>query len=1248
MVSSILSINGNVFALMVVATPPRALNPANPPLIHGIEHEKSIWRSLEKHYTSCVSSKVLEFKTKLQNLKKGSMSLDEYLLKVKQHVDLLASVGETLTARDHIAAIFKGLPSEYDTFIISSNTRIEEYLTEIEAPLQPRESRIEKSDKDIEQSVNLATVDSTPVSSEAFLQHEANLAHYHRHFRHPALQRGQFYPSYRSFPPSNFSHHSSNRAPYTVQNQNRPQCQLCHKLGHTVIDCFYRFDKSFTGVAAPAETSSMQAHLTLTTPAEDCNWYPDSGATNHCTPDLHNLTTTTEYNGQEQIFVGNGTGLSIQNYGNTCVASNTYNKPLILKNLLHVPEITKNLLSVSKFARDNNVLFEFHADACYVKDQVTKAILLTGTLHNGLYIFDPTHFKILPSSTLSVNLAILPKMWSNLFCILVTSHVIQPIPVFTWIYLLKNKSEALKTFLHFKTEAELQLGKKIKVFQSDWGGEYRNFSEPLKQAGIVHRHPCPTTHEQNGLVERKHRQIVEHGLSLLAQASMPLKFWDEAFRCAVYLHNRLPTPVLNQLSPIEILFNNKPDYGNLKIFGCLCFPNIRPYNKHKLDFRSSPCTFLGCSLNHKGYKCLDSHGRLYISRDVIFDESNFSYASISTDASESVSESHIPSAIPLNHLPYTVESLFSLPSASVTNRVTDAAVVASSGMYLQVPLKTIVPSQNLSLQHPTPSPPINNHSMKTRAKSGIYKPKALLVSQEPSNVKAALKEEKWCNAMSEEMVALKKNGTWTYVPLPSGRTPIGCKWVYKEKLNADGNVNRNKARLVAKGFHQQAGFDFTETFSPVVKPVTIRTVLSLAMTNNWTLQQLDVNNAFLNGDLKEEVYMTQPPGFELVDAPHLVCKLHKALYGLKQAPRAWFNKLHHCLDTFGFQSSKSDQSLFIKHTASSITLILVYVDDISITGSDSSLISTLICDLNSKFSLKNLGQLHYFLGIEVQHTSQGIHLSQAKYIRDLLVKAQMEGAKPVPTPMIDCQVIAQEGEPRLIHVLYRSIVGALQYLTITRPEISFSVNKVCQFMANPLSTHWHVVKRILRYLSGTVFHGLHLKPLTEYEITAFSDADWASDPDDRRSTSGFTIFFGPNLIAWQCKKQQTVSRSSTEAEYRSVAQAVSELTWLNSLLTELRVKLARTPVLWCDNLSTVLLTANPVLHARTKHIELDLYFVREKISQQLVRVNHVPALDQVVDGFTKAVSSSRFAVFCNKLGLDVCTNSKFGGECKGD
>nr|KYP59471.1 Retrovirus-related Pol polyprotein from transposon TNT 1-94 [Cajanus cajan] len=388
--------------------------------------------------------------------------------------------------------------------------------------------------------------------------------------------------------------------------------------------------------------------------------------------------------------------------------------------------------------------------------------------------------------------------------------------------------------------------------------------------------------------------------------------------------------------------------------------------------------------------------------------------------------------------------------------------------------------------------------------------------------------------------------------------------------------------------------------------------------------------------LEEDIYMSQPPGFVNSANKSLVCKLHKSLYGLKQAPRAWFDKLTFVLLMLGFSKSKCDPSLFTFFTSDATVFMLVYVDDIILTGNSPSLIQKFVTQLNATFSLKDLGTLDYFLGIEVKSLSHGkLLLSQDKYIIDLLTKVNMEDSKGISTPMIGGQQLAKGGTLFDDPTLYRSVVGALQYATITRPEIAFSVNKVSQFMCSPMEEHWKVVKRILRYLKGTVGHGLVFslaQHTTPFNLTAFTDADWASDPNDRRSTSAACLYLGPNLVPWWSKKQLLVARSSIEAEYRALAQAVTEVLWIHSLMKELKVPL-NTPTVLCDNQSTVALSHNPVLHARSKHMELDIFFVREKVLNKSLVVSHIPAQHQFADVLTKALSPKRFLLLLSKLNV---------------
>jgi histone deacetylase 1/2 len=547
-----------------------------------------------------------------------------------------------------------------------------------------------------------------------------------------------------------------------------------------------------------------------------------------------------------------------------------------------------------------------------------------------------------------------------------------------------------------------------------------------------------------------------------------------------------------------------------------------------------------------------------------------------------------------------------------------------------------------------PVAPLPPSGVRTRLQQGIRHPKiykdgtvryGLFTSTgEPSSLAEALGDARWKKAMEDENAALHQNQTWHLVPAnpKSRRNIIDCKWVYRIKKNSDGTIDRYKARLVAKGFKQRYGIDYEDTFSPVVKAATIRVVLAISVSQGWSLRQLDVKNAFLHGVLDEEVYMKQPPGFADPNFPNHICKLDKALYGLKQAPRAWFSRLSSKLHAFGFKASKADTSLFIYQRSGITIFVLIYVDDIIVTSSSDAAISALLKDLNTHFAIKDLGPLHYFLGLEVKQIPDGLLLTQEKYASDLLTKVGMIHCNSVSTPLSSTESLSLHDGDLLgpeDSTQYRSIVGSLQYLTLTRPDIAYSVNKVCQYLHAPTTTHWSAAKRILRYVKDTINLGISFRKSPSTLLSAFSDADWAGCPDDRRSTGGFAVFYGPNLISWNARKQATVSRSSTEAEYKSLANATAELIWVQALLGELGIRLLQKPCLWCDNLGATYLTANPVFHARTKHIEIDFHFVRERVAAKKLAVKFISSKDQIADGFTKALPVRLFDVFKRNLNL---------------
>lgn len=699
----------------------------------------------------------------------------------------------------------------------------------------------------------------------------------------------------------------------------------------------------------------------------------------------------------------------------------------------------------------------------------------------------------------------------------------------TWVFLMHCKSDALQILKHFFAFILNHFGKSVQHIRTDNGHEFlstecRTF---LSSMGIIHQRSCPYTPQKNGPVERKHRHILNIARAIKFQASVPDSYWGECVLHSVYLINRTPTPLLSNKTPFEVLFQKLPSYSHLKVFGCLCYAsNLKTNNK--FDARAKPYVFFGIPCEPKGIKLLDLSTRQFtISRDVVFHEDIFSFSS-------QVSEmAPFPAPSPLTHEDHSPQNL-SIPSSHQLHvPVTDEFPPLNSHRSTR-PIRSHHPSQwtkdyICSTSCSTPYSILDHLSYNKISPSYHSFLTSISTTSEPKSYSEAASDPLWRAAMDAEISALEANKTWVVVPLPPGKSVIGCKWVYKIKHKADGSVDRYKACLVAKGYTQQYGIDYLDTFSPVAKIVTVRCALAMEAANNWPLHQMDVTNAFLQGDLHEEIYMSIPQGFDK-QRPNHACKLIKSLYGLKQASRQWNFKFGQVMKYAGFSQSLHDHSLFYIRTKNSTTLLLLYVDDIVITGDNPLVITALKKHLHTYLAIKDLGPLRFFLGIEVARSKAGICLNQRKYELELLSDTGMTGYKPFDTPMeqhsklttleFDKQIETTCSDPLLSDPSsFQRLVGRLIYLTITRPDICFAVQTLSQFMQSPKQSHMNAALRILGYLKGSPALGILLSAKNNLILSAYCDSDWGSCPMSRRSLTGYVIKLGPSVNIME--KQET-------------------------------------------------------------------------------------------------------------------------------
>jgi hypothetical protein len=704
--------------------------------------------------------------------------------------------------------------------------------------------------------------------------------------------------------------------------------------------------------------------------------------TPHPTP----FTTSTPLPHSSLIRIADGSTMNVKNIGTISTPS------LSLLEVFHVPELSFNLISVGQLCElGYKLVFDF--SGVHVQDPRTNQTLGTGRRIGCMFELSSLRLPatsisvVAPSSSPSLALwhsrlghayasriqllaskGLLGSVSSNSFdCIscqlgkqpalpfnnseshatasfdLIHFDVWGPSPVasmsgsryfvifvddfshYTWVFLMKSCSELLDIYLNFAKMVETQFSKPIKAFHSDNALEYtqHDFQSILKHYGTVSHLSCPGTSQQNGHVERKLRHILDTIHALLLSTSLPTPFWGEATLTAVYTINRLPTPILDNCTPHERLFGSVPSYHHLRVFGSACFVLLQPYERTKLEPRSRLCYFLGYEVEQKGYRCYDPVSRrLRISCHVVFWEHRLFHE---------VGKFNMPSSPPFTTLlkiPLSPTSTSNvLPESTLlepqSSNALGAALSASPGS---------VPSKD-----PVCTPPPDLHRS-TRVRSlpshlqDFHCFHALATLHEPHSFREASTNPLWQAAMKEELDALHKNNTWDLVDLPPGKSMVGCKWVYKIKTCSDGIVDRYKARLVARGFTQEYGVDYEETFAPIARLSSVRALLAVAASRHWSLCQMDVKNAFLNGDLNEEVYMQPPP--RLSHPTNKVCRLRQALYGLKQAPRAGFAKFIATVSRLGYSISSYDSALFIRRTDEGIILLLLYVDDMIITRDD--------------------------------------------------------------------------------------------------------------------------------------------------------------------------------------------------------------------------------------------------------------------------------------------------------------------------
>lgn len=756
-----------------------------------------------------------------------------------------------------------------------------------------------------------------------------------------------------------------------------------------------------------------------------------------------------------------------------------------------------------------------------------------------------------------------------------------------------------------------QSGYKVQRLRCDNGSEFINadLKAFCQDHGIKLETTVSYTPEQNGAAERLNRTLMEKVRPMLAASALPKYLWADAVVTANYVRNRSPVSGQDK-TPYELFFGTRPDVSNLRIFGARAYALTPKPLRSKLEDTSEPGRFIGYPAGTKGYKILLDSGRTIISRDVIFVETG-------TDTGTTPE----PEIIDVS------DDLEAEDMEPVGEEEQPGPAATPGGSSRQAP--DVAGKRPKRAATEIPASVWRDEGYKiTGRKRNLAGTAHSAVIHEPATLEEALASEQaefWQQAANDEMASLLANGTWTVEPVPPGVKPIPVKWVFKVKRDASGKVERYKARLVAKGFRQREGIDYEEVFAPVSKYVTVRAMLALAAAEDLEMHQLDIKTAFLYGELEEDVWVEQPPGYE-VGSGGMACHLHKSLYGLKQAPRVWHGKLSEELAVMGFKPSAADPALFIK-ASSPVTYLLTYVDDIVAITGDSKALADIKAKIMDIFEARDLGPATFFLGMDIHRDRQArtISLGQNRLTMDLLDKYGMAECKPLSTPLNPSIKLTKDGEPLDTSTHgYSQLIGSLMYLSVcTRPDIAQAVGALARYMASPTTSHWQAAKGVLRYIAGTASYGITFGGLN---LEAYCDADYAGDLDSRRSTTGYVFTLGGGAISWSSRLQPTVAASTTEAEYMAAAYAIKEGLWLRTLLSEIGVDI-NTMIICADNQSAIKLLKNPVFSMRSKHIDVIYHFARERVTRKEVSFKYIPTTQMVADALTKPLAPVKFN-FC--------------------
>ncbi|GKD47228.1 retrovirus-related pol polyprotein from transposon TNT 1-94 [Tanacetum coccineum] len=731
------------------------------------------------------------------------------------------------------------------------------------------------------------------------------------------------------------------------------------------------------------------------------------------------------------------------------------------------------------------------------------------------------------------------------------------------------------------------------------------------------------TPQQNSVVKRQNRTLVEAARTMLIFSKAPLFLWAEVVATDCYTQNRSLICKRHNKTPYELIHDRNPDLSYLCVFGALCYPTndnedlamaSKQFSSGLRPQLLTPGT-ISSGLVPQHPSPTPTVPPIKNDWEMLFQPMFDEYFKPALSVDHPVLE--VPASVPpvSTGTPSSMTIDQDAPSTSTSQKTQETQSpdiplgVEEADHDIKVAhMDLVFQFQNQVLQNllrglsSQPIPVSTRLQLHTEASFCYYD--VFLSSIEPKIYKDALIESCWIEAMQEELNAFERLEVWELVPRPDRVMIITLKLIYKVKFDELGGVLKNKVRLVARGYRQEKGIDFEESFAPVARLEVIRIFIAFAAYMNMFVYQMDMKTAFLNGILQKEVYVSQPDGFVDPENPNHVYKLKKALYELKQAPRAWYDLLSSFLLSQKFSKGTVDPTLFIRREGTQILLMSM------------------------------MGKMSFFLGLQFSQSPRGIFLNQSKYALEIVKKYGIDSTQPMNTPMVEKSKLDEDLQGKPVDpTRYRGMIGSLMYLTASRPDLVFSVCMCARYQARPTEKHLNAVKRIFRYLRGTINMGLWYSKDSCITLTDYADTDHAGCQDTKKSTSESLQLLGDKLMSWSSKKQKSTAISSTEAEYIALSGCCAQILWMRSQLRDYGLGFNKIQ-LYCDNKSVIALCCNNDQHSRSKHIDIRYHFIKEQVENGVVELYFVRTEYQLADIFTKALGRERLEFLKKKLGME--------------